>query len=179
MMRILLSLLLGILPQSLYFNLFVTNIKGIKNKRGLLLIILFILCILLNMIIRYNIYLYLLFIPLYYIALKLLYKKKTQIIDIFIIALSFTIMMLISSICSRLCLININLYWIAYIINNVSLFATLLLKKWLVKFYKFYCKNWNRKEGNRVRSISLRNVSLISLNVAIVIADIFLINISF
>lgn len=177
MIRILLSLLLGILPQSLYFMLFVTNIKQIKTRRLILLLLLFILCILLNMIIRYNIYLYLAFIPLYYFALKLLYKKKAQIIDIFIISLSFAIMSIISCVSSFIYLNNYSLYWIAYIVNNVLLFSSLLLKRFYIKFYKFYCGNWNRKDSNKVRSITLRNISLISINVFILILDTMLINI--
>ena len=175
-MRILLSLLLGILPQTLFFMLFITKLKGIKTKRIKLTILLFVICALLNMIIKYNLYLYLLFIPIYYIILKLLYKKKTQIVDIFIIALSFTIMMLISYFCSLIYRKNMSLYWLGYVINNILLFGNLAIIKLYKKFYKFYCKNWNRKAGNKIKSITLRNISLISINVAIVIADIILIN---
>jgi hypothetical protein len=177
MTRIFLSLILGILPQALFFEFFVINIKGIKNKRFLLFILLYIMCILLNMIIRYNLYLYLLYTPLYYIIMKILYKKKTQIVDVFIIALSFAIMMTISALCSLIYKNNFNLYWIAYIVNNILLFSTLLFKKQFQKFYKFYCSNWNRKEGNKIRSITLRNISLISLNAYILILSIMLINI--
>lgn len=177
MIRIILSLILGILPQTLFFEFFVINIKGIKKKRLLLFILLYILCILLNMIIRYNLYLYLLYTPLYYVILKLLYRNKVQIIDVFIIALSFAVMMTISALCSLIYKNNYNLYWIAYIVNNILLFATLLFKKHFQKFYKFYCRNWNRKDGNKIRSITLRNISLISLNAYIVILSIMLINI--
>ena len=177
MIRIILSLILGILPQTLFFEFFVINIKGIKKKRLLLFILLYILCILLNMIVRYNLYLYLLYTPLYYAILKLLYRNKVQIIDVFIIALSFAVMMTISALCSLIYKNNYNLYWIAYIVNNILLFATLLFKKHFQKFYKFYCGNWNRKDGNKIRSITLRNISLISLNAYIVILSIMLINI--
>ena len=176
MIRILLSLVLGILPQSLYFMLFVTNIKQIKTRRLILLLLLFILCILLNIIIRYNIYLYLAFIPLYYFTLKLLYKKKAQIIDIFIISLSFAIMSIISYVCSLIYKNNYNLYWIAYIINNVLLFSVLIFNKIYVKLYRKYIQYWNRRPENKIRSISIRNISLILLNVFILILDIIIIN---
>lgn len=176
---LLMSLILGIFPQSLYFMLFITNIKEIKSKRALFTFLIFIICAVCTLIVQYNLYLYLLIIVGLYFATKLLYKKKTQIIDIFIISFSFCVMMFISYICSRPCKSNIDLYWICYIINNIILFISLLPRKFYKKIYKAYCNNWNRKEGNKIKSITLRNISLISLNILILIIDVFLIHISF
>ena len=100
MTRIFLSLILGILPQALYFMLYLTKVKDITNKRIKFLLLIYIIIALTIMIIRYNIYLYLMIIPLIYGAMKLLYKRKAQIIDIFLIASGFGYMIIISYLCS-------------------------------------------------------------------------------
>lgn len=89
MTRIFLSLILGILPQALFFMMFITKTKEIKSKRILLTILFYIIIALMVMITRYSLYLYLLIIPLMYGTMKLLYKRKVQIIDIFIIAAGY------------------------------------------------------------------------------------------
>jgi hypothetical protein len=154
--------------------LFVTNIKQIKTRRLILLLMTFIIIMLMVMIVKYNIYLYLLIIPLLYGAMKLLYKKKVQIIDIFLIATAYGYLSIISYICSFIIKDNMDLYWIAYVINNILLFGILFLLKWIFKAYKLYIHLWNRKPGNKVRSISIRNVSLILLNIFILILDVFI-----
>lgn len=178
MIWLILSLLLGILPQSLYFMLFITNIKEIRNKRFLFLIIISIILSLLVLIVQYNIYLYLTIIPLIYRIMKALYGKKTQIIDIFIISASYGLLSLISYLCSNIYKNNYSLYWIAYCVNNIILFSTLIPIKWYRKLYRQYIKLWNRKEGNKIKSITVRNTSLILLNIFIVILDVFIIKFS-
>lgn len=175
-MRVILSLLLGILPQALYFMLFLTKTKEIKSKRILLTILFYIIITLMVMITRYNLYLYLLIIPLMYGAMKLLYKKKVQIIDVFIIAAGYGYLNIISYLCSLIYRNNMNLYWFAYIINNVLLFSILSLEPFFIKWYRWYYRQWNRHPNNRFRSISVRNVSAILLNVFIIILDIIIIN---
>ena len=178
MTRIFLSLILGILPQALYFVLFLTSIKEIKTKRILFLLLTFFIIAVTVMIIKFNLYLYLLIIPSLYIVMKLLYKKKTQIIDIFIIAIAYGYLSILSYICSFMIKENMNLYWIAYIINNALLFVVILFKKPTIKLYRKYIQIWNRNPKNRIRSISVRNVSLISLNVFIIILDAFITKVS-
>lgn len=178
MTRILLSLILGILPQALYFMLFLTKTKEIKSKRILLTILFYIIIALMVMITRYNLYLYLLIIPLIYGAMKLLYKRKAQIIDIFLIASGFGYMIIISYLCSFIYKNNYNLYWIAYAINNILLFSIFAFMNRLKALYRKYIKVWNRNPNNKVRSISVRNVSLLLLNAFIFILDVFIIKIS-
>lgn len=178
MTRILLSLILGILPQALYFMLVLTNVKEIKNKRFLLLLFIFISIASMVMIVKFNIYLYLLIIPLIYAIMKFLYKKKTQIIDIFIIAIAYGYLSIISYVCSFMIKENMNFYWTAYTLNNILLFSIFFFKKPITKAYRKYIQIWNRKPENKIRSISVRNVSLILLNIFILILDVFITKVS-
>lgn len=87
--QILMSVLLGMLPEVLYFTLFLKYTKNLQEKTvklGLLIGIAYILCMFMQ---RYQVVYYIIFIALIYVILKLLYKDKAQVTDIFIIATSY------------------------------------------------------------------------------------------
>lgn len=179
-MRILLSILLGLIPEVLYFTLFITYTKNIKAKRiklFLLISIAYCLCILIQ---RWQILFYLLWIVFTYLALRLLYKNKVQIIDIFIISLAYLWLVLISLICLLFLKEDFSNYVLLSIIARIFLFLPFIFKNKFNILYKKYCKLWNRndKEKRPIKSITLRNVSIILLNGFIFLANITIINIT-
>lgn len=171
----LISLLLGMFPEVLFFTMYLIYTKNIKEKRLKLFLLISIAYILCVMIIRHQVIYYIVFLFLIYLILKILYKKKTQIIDIFIINISFAYVALISSICFSFVNNNYILYYIMLVINRVLLFLPFIFKKKFNYLYKIYCNLWNRTtDKNRpIKSITLRNISLILLN-----SLIFLINLA-
>lgn len=177
--QIILSIFLGLIPEVLYFTLFITYTKNIKEKRIKLFLFIALAYILCMFIQRYKIFYYVLFITLIYWIMKLLYKKKTQIIDIFVISLSSLYLTLLS--CISLLFINKDLsnYYNIMIISRIILYLPFILKKYFYKFYKKYYKLWNRNDNEKrpIKSITLRNISLILLNCLIFIINITAINI--
>lgn len=81
-MKFLISILLGLFPEVLYYTLFIIYVKDIKEHKIKLFICISIAYILCIMIRRFKILYYISFIVLVYIILKILYNKKTNIIDI-------------------------------------------------------------------------------------------------
>lgn len=169
------SILFGLLPEALYFVLFLIFAKNIKEKRiklFLLISLSYILCI---MIIRYKLLLYVIFIFSMYLILKILYKKKALITDIFLFAISMTYLVLISYIFYIL-MIKYNVdSFICYLGVRIFLFLPIItLKNKFNKIYKIYCKFWNRndKENRPIKSITLRNISLMSINLLIIFMNI-------
>lgn len=174
-----LSVLLGLIPEVLYFTLFISYTKNIKEKRVklfLLFAIVYFLCVLVQ---KLQILFYTLLIVLFYIVLKLLYKKKVQIIDIFIISLAYLWIMLLSI--AMLFLLNNDRsnYYYLYILDRILLFVPFIFKNNFNLLYKKYCKLWNRndKEKRPIKSITLRNISLIAINLTIFIANIIIVEI--
>lgn len=168
------SVIFGLIPESLFFTLFLIYTKNIKEKKVKLFIGIIIAYTLYIMISRFKTLYYILFIFTVYIILKILYKSKTGIIDVFIISLSFIYVCLISFLCSRFINNNYILYYILLIINKILLFLPFTFKNQFNLLYKRYCDLWNRnKDVNRpIKSITLRNISLIILNVFIFILNI-------
>lgn len=170
------SMLLGMIPEVLYFTLAIVYTKNIKTKRiklFLLIALSYILCI---MIIKYELLFYVLFIFILYFILKFLYKEETQIIDIFVIMYFSFYLTLLSFLIYFYYGIshNINTYMILYLINRFLLFFIFIFKNKFNKLYLSYRKYWNRNDMIKrpIKSITLRNISLISINCIIFIINI-------
>lgn len=173
------GILFGLIPEVLYFTLFLIYAKNIKEKRiklFLLISIAYLLCI---MISQYKVLYYISFIAIVYVILKILYRKKTQIIDIFVFSISTIYMTILASISFMLFTDDLSNYYILYVIARILLFVPFIFRKKFNIIYKKYCKLWNRndKEKRPIKSITLRNVSLVVINITIFILNVVTISI--
>lgn len=167
-MNFIMSLFLGMLPEVLFLSLYIKFTKNIKGKEIKLIGLLSIGYILLIMLCRYQLIFYIVYIIYSYLITKKLYKS--HISDIFIISIAYAYMTLISFICFK----TISNYWIGFIINKIVLFIPLLFKKYLNKFYKLYISLWNINKNAKIKSITLRNISLVFVNTLIITLNVFL-----
>ena len=171
-----LSILLGLVPEVIYFTLFLIYTKNLKEKRLWLFIgmsVIYFICLIIQ---RYKIAYYLGFVVLVYSLLKLLYKNKVQIIDIFTISIPATYITLLSCLMWALIMCNRNyyVYYILYGLNRILLFLPFIFRKRFNPMYKKYCSWWNRNDNIKkpIKSITLRNISLTMVNLCIVIINI-------
>lgn len=173
------GIILGLIPEVLYFTLFLVYTKRIKEKRIKLFLSIALAYILTIFIKQYILLYYLAFIVLVYISLKFLYKEKTQIIDTFVIVYSFFYLSLVSFICFLFMKEDRSNYYILYVIDRILLYIPFIWKTKFNNLYKKYCKLWNRndKEKRPIKSITLRNVSLIAINFIIIFMNIYMISI--
>ena len=173
-MKFLMSFILGLLPEVLFFTLFLISTKNIKTKKIRLFISISIIYLILVLFQNYQIINYIAFLFLIYLALKILYGKETQIIDFFIFSISYIYVFIISYICFRFVNNNLENYWTLFIIDRILLFIPFIFKNKLNLLYKKYCSLWNRNYQKKqpIKSITLRNISLISLNIFIFLCNI-------
>lgn len=171
--QFIISLFLGILPDVFYYFIYIKKIKEIKSKNILFFILIFINYIVCIMLIQHQFYLYIIQDIVMYLIIKKLYKS--QINDMFLIIFLELYMLILALISFNL----INNYLIAYITYRVLLFLPLLLKNEIIECYKKYTKLWNRHNiPNKIKSITLRNISLVVLNIMIILMYIILLHIS-
>ena len=178
-MYYLISILLGLVPEVLYFTLFMIYTKNIQSKKiklFLLFSLTYFLCLLIQ---QYNILFYVIFIFSNYFVLKLLYKNKIQIIDVFIVGISYLWIAILSFILMLFLKEDLYNYYFLYFINRIMLFLPFLFKNKMNILYNKYCKLWNRndKQKRPIKSITLRNVSLILFNSFIILINLTIINI--
>ena len=161
-MKLIGDMLLGMLPEVVYFYVFIKNILKINNKKVLLFIAVLVIYLITIMLEGYNLYLYITFYILLYIALKLF--KKINITDFFLIIYLEIYLFITSCVCYYL----IPNYIVAYIVNRISLFLPLLIKNKLINLYGKYKKYWNRNEKAPIKSLTLRNISILFINFLII-----------
>ena len=174
------SILFGMIPDVLFFTFFIINVKKIKEKRilmGILIAFSYILCIMFK---QYIIIYYIAFILMIYFIMYILYGKETQVIDIFVFSISTVYLSFIGFICSVFIKEDLSNYYYISLLNRLMLFIPFIFGKEFNKLYKKYVNLWNRndKENRKIKSITLRNISLISLNIFIILIDIFLISLT-
>ena len=104
--------------------------------------------------------------------MKLFYKEKVQIIDVFLIyyiimAVNFTCLIMMK-------IIGYNLQFLY--LNRLTLIFIMLLSNKLRMLYKKYIKYWNRKDGNKIKSITVRNISIITMNTLLYIINWYVVN---
>lgn len=178
-MYYILSILFGVIPDVLYFTLFFIFTKNIKEKRIKLFFLVSIFYFICLIIKKWILIGYLFFMVSMYFILKLLYKDKTQIIDVFIIGIAYLWQTILSAILLIFLKRDLSNYYFLYIINLILMFIPFILYKNFNLFYKKYCKFWNRNDAEKrpIKSITLRNISLILLNSLILILNMTIINI--
>lgn len=180
MLQTVISILFGMIPDVLFFTFFIINTKKIKEKKKILAVLIAIAYILCIMIRQYITLYYVTFIIIIYIIMCLLYKKGTQIIDIFVFSISTVYLSFIGFICSIFIKDDLSNYYHISVINRLLLFLPFLFRDKFNILYEKYKKLWNRndKEKRLLKSITLRNISLIFLNIFIFIMNIISISLT-
>lgn len=155
------------LLEPIYFSLFLIIGKDLKKKRLLLTCIMIFEYVMLTNIIEFNVWFQFIYTFLSFINLKVLYKEKSQITDIFLFAAASIILILLSMLTYISALYTYNNYMASLIINRILMFCFIFLfRKQIRKLYKEFYSLWNRhSKPNKIKSLTLRNISIISFNV--------------
>ena len=138
--------------------------------------------LILKYFIKFNICFQVAYIFMTFLTLKILYKDKAQITDIFLFMCASLLLILISVI-SYIPLIIIfknNVvyfyYLIALIINRTMLAVIFyFIKDNINKFYKKFYSHWNKPQqlnNTKIKSLTLRNISIIIFNLMFYIINI-------
>jgi hypothetical protein len=170
------NFILGLLPEIIYFTLFLIYTKKYKYNKFKLFVLLLIGYTLFEIIFPDNIYFQICFTLYVPLVLKLLYKDKFHISDIFIFVYASIILIIITCITAPISIISDN-YWIGYIFDRIIMFGFLyLFRKKLNKVYKWIISQWNRnyEHPNKIKAITIRQICVISLNIMIFVLYLFI-----
>lgn len=164
-MEFLLILLEKVL-EAIYFSIFLIIGKDLKKKRLLFVSIMIFEYLILKSFITYNVAFQFLYTFMTYVILKVLYKEKAQITDIFLFAVASICLIFIGIVSYFIVLLKVEYYFLALIINRILMALFLLIFKKTIreKYVEFYSL-WNRHNNpNKVKSLTLRNMSIITFN---------------
>ena len=155
--------------ETLYLVLAMTYAKGVKEKRFLFYVLLLASVIICSLIYRWQLWYYIIHLASIYGILRLLYKS--HISDMFVFMVFFAWI----AITSYLGFAIFDSMVLGYIFQRFTMFGILAFKGKFNKWYKTYRELWNRRNDNRIKSITLRNISLIFLNLFIVFMNFLLV----
>ena len=160
-------ILVELLPEALFFSLFMILAKNIKEKRFLFIFLTCLEYLLLFKAFPFSIYSKVGFFIVTFIILKILYREKSQITDIFLLGIASLFLVLSSLIPSFLFLLKICPFKIYVIINRIIIFGSLFLFRNQIKdIQKLYKKLWNRndKVKKKIKSTTFRSANLVLFN---------------
>lgn len=142
-----LEILLGQIPEAVYYSLFFIFAKDLKGNKNVLFTLLMILSYIIIEKLTGVTYLFTLFycIGTYFIT-KLIYKDKSNIIDIFLFIFSFLFIGTINIPCLFLNLIIKNIYFVCILSKIICFILIFLLRNKIRKFYLKFGSLWNRND---------------------------------
>lgn len=159
-----LQLFLGQIPEAIFIALFMIFVKDLKTKRILFTLIMIVEYLLLMSLFAYNWIFHILYLVMTFIVLKVLYKEKAQVTDVFIFAIAYILIVISSALCY---IISSNNVIIGCIINRLLLFIPLLILNYkLVYIQNIYKKYWNRNDKikKKIKSITFRSLNVVTFN---------------
>lgn len=165
-----LIIVLGQLPEAIFFALFMIFAKDIKEKRLLFTGLMCIEYLLIMSLFQYNWLFHIIYTIMTFLTLKVLYKEKSQITDIFILMISYLVLILTSIICVLLFRNTV----LAAIMNRIVIFCPLLLLNTkLSKIQNVYKRYWNRSDtSKKMKSTTFRSLNLVIFNLLFYIINI-------
>ena len=173
-----LQLLLGQIPEAIYFTLFMIFTKRLDKKQILFMILMIIEYILLLNILPFSTWSHILYFVITYIILKILYREKAQITDIFTLGIASILLMIISGICYFTLFKFITNTIIGNILQKLLVFIVLyFISDKLYKIQYMYKKLWNRNDKipKFMKSITFRCVNIILFNIMFCLINCFVI----
>ena len=165
-MNFIISLLLGMLPEVIYITAMTSYLEGIKTKRIRLFLLNCLGYIVLIMICRFELLFYIAYIIYLYWVLKL--NFKVHITSFFMISVVFSSIAWVSFICSFW-----SNYYVGYIISRFMLVILYLCRDSFYILYRRYKACWNRNTTHKIKSLTLRNCSLVFINITIIVFNVF------
>ena len=161
-----LEILLGQLPEALYFALFMILSKRLTSKRILFTSLTTMEYLLLLNSSRFSTWSHILYFALTFIILKMLYKEKSQITDIFTLGIASIIMILVSGICYLIISMTVKNVIICNIIAKGILFILLFVfRHKLYNIQNLYKHFWNRNnKPKKIKSATFRCINIVAFN---------------
>ena len=172
-----LEILLGQIPEAIYFALFMIFTKRLKEKRILFTSIMVIEYVLLFLL-PLSIWLYILYFITTYIVLKILYKAKAQITDIFTLGIASIILIIISTLCFIVINATTKNIIMCTILAKLFLFIFLLITKHkLPKIQNMYKMFWNRNDKipKFMKSTTFRCINVILFNFMFFVINVYIV----
>lgn len=161
------ELIFGQIFEALYFALFIIEVKQLKERRIIFVILMILEYVLLLYVFPYSIWSHILYFITYYLIMKLLYNDKCQIIDVFTLGIASLVLIISCIIPYFIICFTINDFKLYVILNRILLFGFLFIfRHKLHKIQNIYKNLWNRNDKikKKMKSTTFRALNLVIFN---------------
>ena len=138
------------LLEPIYFSLFLIIGKDLKNRRILFTVLMILEYLLLKNFFHFNVAFQVSYTFMTFLILKVLYKEKAQITDIFLFAAASIILIIICIFTYVTALATYKNYFISLVFNRILIFTFLYVFRKQIRncYVKFYSL-WNRRHKTK------------------------------
>lgn len=171
-----LQIILGQLPETIYFAIFMILTKRLQSKRILFTSLMILEYLLLLNILPFSTWAHVLYFAISYIILKILYKDRAQITDIFTMGIASITMMIISAFWYfTISVISKDMILCAILAKITMCIFLYFTRNKLYKIQKLYKRLWNRNDKipKKMKSATFRCVNVILFNIMFYIINAF------
>lgn len=167
------EILLGQIPEAIYFAIFIILVKELKTKRILFIIGMTVEYILVLNFLPYSIWSHVLYFILSFLLLKVLYKDKSNITDIFTLGIASVFMVISSFLLYVIIYFTIHNMLVYVLLHRIILIISIILfKNKLPNICKLYKKLWDRsKYSYKMKSTTFRALNLVIFNLSFVVIN--------
>lgn len=172
-----LEMFLGQIPEAIYFALFMIYAKRLKEKRILFIVLMIAEYLLLKQFLHFTTWFQILYTFTTFIILKVLYKEKAQITDIFTFILASLIMLAVNAPIYLIISFTIKKFIVFAILARIVLFILFFcIKNKLYNITKIYKKIWNRNDKipKKIKSTTFRSINIVIFNLTFYLVHIIL-----
>lgn len=169
-----LEILLGQIPEALYFALFLIFTNEIKTKRICFIASAVLEYVLLLNAFPFDIWSHILFIFTLFLIMKLFYKDNCQVTDIFTLGIASILMILVSVVVYFPISLLTSITLIGNIVQKIILCLIIgIFRKKLPYINKLYKMFWNRnKVPKRMKSTTFRALNVVIFNISFYIINV-------
>jgi len=176
-LNLIINILFGYGVETLYFGYAYNKIKQLDYKSTYIVyLISYVIGAIIIQFTFNNIYIgYIITSFLFEIINNCVHKQKFNITNVFLILN----LLLISSILTTIPILIFGYNMVSFIINRLEIITLLILIKFtpIEKLYNLIVNNWNRKANNKIKSVTIRNFTLITIYTLITIINVFVCNV--
>ena len=171
---------ISILIDIMFIWFLIIKVKGLQSKQILLYVSLLFSSLLASFICyfdyNYQMYFYLLFNIFSFLSLKILFRGQILLLDFLLIGYVGFLLTFVNFVVLLPYYLDLINYTVALIISRVLIILTIIIisRVHLKSYYIKLINLWDRKIGNKIRAITLRNGALIVMNIGLYITNILL-----
>lgn len=160
-----LEILIGQVPEAIYFAVFMILTKSLKEHRCKFIVLMIIEYLTLKALLPFNVWFQAAYTAMTYLALKVIYRDKAQVTDVFTFGIA-SIILILSSMIAFLTF-RPDMITVA-ITNRILIFAILyFFRNKLPEIQKAYNKLWNRNDAvnKKIKSTTFRALNVVIFNI--------------